>query len=68
MGGTYSGIYNFSGGVGMKPEERRNSEIYLAWIYGQLNTDRDDLDNIPNMTDEELDRAIASRGELVGWR
>ena len=51
----------------MNTEERRTKELYLAFYMGALSEDMDFVEAIPDMTDEELDKSVARRGELYGW-
>ena len=51
-----------------KSERRTLLELCLAYYIGALHEEDDGLlETIPLMSDEELDRKIAMKGELVDW-
>ena len=51
-----------------KSERRTLLELCLAYYIGALHEEDDGLlEKIPLMTDEELDRKIAMKGELIDW-
>ena len=51
-----------------KSERRTLLELCLAYYIGALHEEDDGLlETIPLMTDDELDRKIAMKGELIDW-
>ena len=51
-----------------KTEKRTLLELCLAYYIGALHEEDDGLlEAIPLMTDEELDKKIAMKGELIDW-
>ena len=51
-----------------KSERRTLLELCLAYYIGALHEEDDGLlETIPLMTDEELDKKIAMKGELIDW-
>lgn len=51
-----------------KTERRTLLELCLAYYIGALHEEDDGLlEAIPLMTDEELDKKIAMKGELIDW-
>jgi hypothetical protein len=47
--------------------DRRYKELYLAYYMGILVCDEEEIESIPDMTEDELDRALSTKGELIGW-
>jgi len=51
----------------VQAEDRRYKELYLAYYMGILVCDEEEIESIPEMTEDELDRALSTKGELIGW-
>lgn len=51
----------------MTENERLRKMLYLAWAYGNLKCDENDIYKIPDMSDEKLVSECTDTGMCVGW-